>query len=100
MRDEFELRVNGLSTADARSLAATLATAAIVGQIDPADGTLVVLHSRNKVFAIAQLELVIDEWIAADRRRNPTIVVAGWRSEKGAPRHLRLGPGWSPRTSR
>ena len=97
MRNGLELRVGGLSTADAQSLAATLATAAIVGQIDPADGTLVVLHSRDKVFAVAQLELVIDEWIAADRRRSPTIAVSGRRNEKGAPRYLRLEPGWSPR---
>ncbi len=58
------------------------------------------LHSRNKVFAIAQLELVVDEWIAADGRRNPTIAVANWRDEKGAPRQSRLEPRWSPRTSR
>lgn len=70
-----DLRIAGLTTADARSLAATLSTAAIVVHVDQTHGTLLVPHRTNRVFTLAQVASVIDEWAGGDKRRNPVTVL-------------------------
>ncbi|HEY9498440.1 MAG TPA: hypothetical protein VIQ78_05410 [Terrimesophilobacter sp.] len=73
--DTHDLRVSGLSAQQARSLAATLSTAAIAVEIDAAHGTLLVPRSRNAMFDLAKIESVIHEWAEEDERRNPSVTL-------------------------
>jgi hypothetical protein len=52
-----------LSPAQARSLGETLATAAVVGNVDPGQGLVVVPYAQNRIFGRDDLLAVVRDWI-------------------------------------
>jgi hypothetical protein len=72
-RDMHYVRATGLSPDQTRSLAAALAASAIDAESDPAQSTLLVPRSRNRMFDLTRIETVIQEWLEADVRRNASL---------------------------
>jgi len=64
-RNVNHVHLTGLSADETRSLAATLAAAAIEVEANPGRGTLRVPRSRNRMFHLTQIETVIREWLDA-----------------------------------
>lgn len=82
--------VLGLSPTQARSLGDTLTTAAVVGEVDPGQGLVLVPHAQNRIFRRDDLLALVRDWIAdhgawnASLRLRPTDVA---RARPGAPSH-------------
>ncbi|HET7368384.1 MAG TPA: hypothetical protein VFI83_08450 [Gaiella sp.] len=62
-----------LSPAQARSLGETLATAAVVGNVDPGQGLVVVPYAQNRIFGRDDLLAVVREWIDEHGARNASL---------------------------
>lgn len=60
---QSDVVVVGLSPAQARSLGDTLATAAVVGDVDPGQGLVVVPYARNRIFGRDELLALVRDWI-------------------------------------
>jgi hypothetical protein len=69
-RNLNHVHLAGLSPEETRSLTATLFAAAIEAESDPGGGTIRIRRSRNRVFHPAQIETVIQEWLAANNARS------------------------------
>jgi len=82
--------VLGLSPTQARSLGDTLTPAAVVGEVDPGQGLVLVPHAQNRIFRRDDLLALVRDWIAdhgawnASLRLRPTDVA---RARPGAPSH-------------
>jgi hypothetical protein len=79
--------VLGLSPGQARSLGETLATAAVVGEVDPGQGLVLVPHAQNRIFRRDDLLGLVRDWItehdawsASLRLRPAGVETAGLRA--------------------
>jgi hypothetical protein len=84
-RNLNHVHLAGLSPEETRSLTATLFAAAIEAESDPGGGTIRIRRSRNRVFHPAQIETVIQEWLAANNARSAPHSVIEPTSEKLTP---------------
>jgi hypothetical protein len=66
-RDLHQVRLTGLSADEARSLAATLAAAAIKVESDPGQGMVRVPRSRNRMFRVDSTNA--EECVGSDARQ-------------------------------
>jgi hypothetical protein len=71
-----DLIVSNLATVERRSLLDALANAAIVAEIDPANGDIRIRHAQNRMFRPDHFTTVIEEWRLADERRHPRVHLA------------------------
>jgi hypothetical protein len=56
--------VLGLSPGQARSLGETLTTAAVVGEVAPGQGLVLVPYAQNRIFRRDDLLALVRDWIA------------------------------------
>jgi len=68
--------VSNLSHVERRSLLDSLASAAIVAEVDPASGDIRIRHAQNRMFRPDHFATVVEEWRLADERRHPRVRLA------------------------
>ncbi len=92
-----EVFVLGLSPAQARSLGETLGVPAVLSDVDPGQGLVVVPHAGNRLFRREDLLTVVREWIDdhgawnASLRLRPTRVATAGAPPSPTPAPARLG---------